>query len=183
MLRKGDDLEDLMRAAVAGDAAAYRALLTKLSMALRPVVRRAAQRAGLPPADTEDIVQDVLLAIHTKRHTWDVNAPLAPWIQAMVKYKVIDAFRRRGRGQTVPIEDVEPFLSQPEEEPGPSRETLVRFVEALKGRERDVVEAISLRERSIAQTAETLSMTEGAVRVALHRGLTRLAKLYRDLAA
>ena len=35
-------------------------------------------RAGANPAETEDVVQDILIAVHLKRHTWDETPPDRP---------------------------------------------------------------------------------------------------------
>jgi DNA-directed RNA polymerase specialized sigma24 family protein len=43
-----------------------------------------------------------------------------------------------------------------------------------------VVSSISLDGNSIKDTAAKLGMSEGAVRVAFHRGLKKLAELYRE---
>jgi RNA polymerase sigma-70 factor (ECF subfamily) len=176
-----DELAEKLRAALKGDDAAYRSFLSVLATAVRPVVRATCARAGLPPADVEDMVQDVLLAVHTKRHTWDTQARLAPWVHAIVRYKVIDGFRRRGRRIEVPIDDVIETLAGETAEPEPSvRDILERYTGALKGRQYEVVKSISLDHASIRQTAERLSMTEGAVRVTLHRAVAALARAYRN---
>jgi hypothetical protein len=50
-----------------------------------------------------------------------------------------------------------------------------------KAREsRDIVRSISIDGMSVRETANRLQMTEGAVRVALHRALKALAILYRS---
>ena len=50
----------------------------------------------------------------------------------------------------------------------------------LKGRQRDVVVAISVEGQSAREVAERLGMTEGAVRVVLHRALRSLSKALRN---
>ena len=72
------------------------------------------------------------------------------------------------------------ILPAEREEPPPSRAALDRYTDALAGRQRDVVRAIGMDGASISQTATKLGMSEGAVRVALHRGLSSLARLYRS---
>jgi DNA-directed RNA polymerase specialized sigma24 family protein len=57
----------LLRAAKGGDQKAYRAFLADIAPVLRGLVR--ARGRGLGAADCEDIVQEVLLAIHLKRQT------------------------------------------------------------------------------------------------------------------
>src|SRR4029450_10487869 len=96
----------LMRAAMAGDEAAYRTFLKAITPSIRAVARRNLARYGLDVGDGEDVVQDTLLAIHLKRQTWDQDRPIGPWISAIARNKFIDLMRRRGRAIKVPIEDV-----------------------------------------------------------------------------
>jgi RNA polymerase sigma-70 factor (ECF subfamily) len=180
---RDEDLTALMRAANSGDAAAYKSLLQDLSRSLRPLVRAACARVGLPSADVEDMVQDVLLAVHLKRHTWDSELSVGPWLRAIVRHKVIDGFRRRGRRDEVPIEDFLETLPAEEEAINPSREALERYTDSLVGKQREVVRAIGMNGFSITQTSAKLGMSEGAVRVSLHRGLATLARLYRSAEA
>ncbi len=174
-------LADLLRAALGGDAAAYRQFLALFSQALRPVVRSACSRAGLQAAEHEDVLQEVLLAVHAKRHTWQTGEPLGPWVQAIVRYKVIDTFRRRGRRIEIPIEDVMNDLPAPTAEIEQSAMGLLdRYMSALTTRQYEIVKSVSIENASIRQTAHRLSMTEGAVRVALHRAIASLTRAYRS---
>jgi len=123
-------------------------------------------------------VQDILLAVHMKRHTWDLNAPFAPWLFAIARNKLIDALRRRGRRVFVNIDDfAETLADQPADETvSPSR--VEAHLKALPARQREVLQSIAVESASIRDTATKFSMSEGAVRVALHRGLASLtAKL------
>ena len=92
-----NEWSQLMRAAMNGDGAAYQRLLNDLSRVLRATVRRGFGGADLPASDAEDVVQEVVLAIHLKRHTWDQSKPIGPWIMAITRNKMIDEIRRRGR--------------------------------------------------------------------------------------
>src|SRR4051794_10749198 len=94
-----------MRSAISGDDAAYHRLLKGVAPVLRAAARRGLARAGQPVDQSEDIVQDILLAVHLRRHTWDANAPFAPWLFAIARNKLIDSLRRRGRRVFVNIED------------------------------------------------------------------------------
>ena len=53
-------------------------------------------------------------------------------------------------------------------------------LQSLPARQRDVPQSIAVDSASIKDTAAKFSMTEGAVRVALHRGLTSLAAKLRE---
>jgi len=169
------DWGDLMRAAIGGDTAAYNRLLTSLAPAIRAVARRGLGRAGLAAEEAEDVVQETLLAIHLKRHTWDPSLPLGPWVRAIARNKLIDAMRRRGRRDHVPIDDVVETLASDTAEPTPIPGRLDEHLQSLPDRQQSVVRAISLDGASIRETAVRLDMSEGAVRVALHRGLAALS--------
>lgn len=170
-----------MRSANAGDAVAYHRLLKAVTPVLRAATRRGLARAGQPVDQAEDIVQDILIAVHLKRHTWDADAPFAPWLFAIARNKLIDALRRRGRRIFVNIDDLaESMPGEPAEETLPPGE-IASHLERLPARQRDVLQSIAVNSASIKETATKLSMTEGAVRVALHRGLSNLAgKLGKD---
>src|ERR1700735_3072195 len=81
----GQNWDRMMAAAQVGDANAYRTLLDELAVWLRRYYAR-----RLPPAMTDDAVQDVLLAIHEKRHTYDPARPFGPWVAAIARYKWLD---------------------------------------------------------------------------------------------
>jgi RNA polymerase sigma-70 factor (ECF subfamily) len=169
-----------MRAAIAGDAAAYRRFLVSVTPHLRAMARRRCRTVGVSEGDVEDIVQEVLLAIHLKRGTWDPSRPLGPWIAAIVRNKLIDALRRRGRHVTVPIDDVIDTLGADDHTDGASSGEIDGLLAQLKAQQREIVKSISINGKSVRETADRLRMTEGAVRVALHRAIKTLAALYRS---
>lgn len=164
-----------MRAANDGDAAAYRRLLQAITPVLRGLVR--SRGASLGAETCEDILQEVLLAVHLKRQTWRVDAPLRPWLYAIARHKVVDAFRARGHRIDLPIEEFSDTLPAADV-PDP---TLARDIETvlsrLEPRAAEIVRSFGLRGETVAETAQRLQMTEGAVRVALHRALRSVARL------
>jgi RNA polymerase sigma-70 factor (ECF subfamily) len=169
----------LMRAANRGDAAAYQRLLKAMAPVLRSMARRGLARTGQGDADSEDLVQETLLAIHLKRHTWDADRPIGPWVRAIARNKLVDFLRRRGGRIHVPIEDFEDIL--PTTDAGPAVETrdVEPYLNTLPDRQRDVLHCILREDISIRETAVRLKISEGAVRVALHRGLAAVARSYR----
>ena len=170
-----------MRAANAGDEIAYRRLLEALAPVLRQIVRRGFTRSGFGNGDVEDVVQETLLAIHLKRQTWDEGETITPWVTAIARHKLIDSLRRRGRHVELPIDDFLDVL--PAEIPTErlSSRDAERLLSVLSGRQRDVVRAISIEGMSAREAADRFRISEGAVRVALHRGLSALAVSCRDL--
>jgi RNA polymerase sigma factor (sigma-70 family) len=168
-----------MRAAVAGDADAYRRFLVAVTPHLRAMAHHRCRVFGAAEGEAEDIVQEVLLAIHLKRGTWDQSRPIGPWIAAIVRNKLIDTLRRRGRHVVVPIDDVIDTLRAEDGADAASGGEIDALLAQLKVQQREIVKSISINGSSVRETADRLQMTEGAVRVALHRALKRLAALYR----
>jgi RNA polymerase sigma-70 factor (ECF subfamily) len=169
-----------MRAAVAGDEAAYRMLLADLSRLLRGVVRRGFAGVGVARDDVEDVVQEVLLAIHLKRHTWDPSMPLGPWVLAIARNKMIDDLRRRGRRPEVSIDLTQFDIEGEDQQASIDAHDVARVLNGLSQRNREIVQAISIDGHSARDVAVRLGITEVAVRVALHRSLKTLADTYQE---
>ena len=175
MVDQVDAWGQLLAAANAGDSRAYARFLQTVTPVLRGIVR--AKGGGLGEAECEDVLQEVLLAVHLKRHTWAPEAPVRPWLYAMARYKVVDAFRARGRKVDLPIEDFADVLAA-EAGPDPTEAAdIAKMIGMLDGRSAEIVRKIGLEGVSVAETGRTLTMSEGAVRVALHRALKTLAIL------
>ncbi len=167
--------EMLLARANDGDGAAFARFLHAVTPTLRAVIRRRGD--GLPPDQHEDILQEVLLAIHLKRQTWRQDAPVRPWLYALARYKVVDAFRRRGAAMNLPIEDFADVL--PEEEvaaplSGRDAEVMLRLIDT---RSAMLVRAVALDGKTAEEAGEAVGLTAGAARVALHRAMRRLSGL------
>jgi RNA polymerase sigma-70 factor (ECF subfamily) len=169
----GDDAEiaDLMRAANAGDARAYATALSAIAGRVRPWLARRCAGRGV---DVEDLVQETLLAVHLKRHTWQPDAPVMPWAHAIARHKLADALRRRGASVPVDIDDLAETLPAPTTDPGRAVD-LARALGTLADRPRRIVEGIAVEGLSVREVAQRLGANETAVRVALHRALKTLS--------
>ncbi len=163
-----------MRAAQQGCAQAYVRLLNDIAASLRQVAAADLKRFGLQASDAEDVVQETLLAIHLKRHTWQADRPFLPWLRAIARHKALDFVRRRGRKAEVPVDEVAETLPAPATAPDLGA-PLERFLGELPQRQRQVVQSLAVEGASVPETALKLNMTHGAVYVAFHRGLAALA--------
>ena len=170
----------LLRAALGGDEQAYRYFLVTVTPFLRALAARRCAQYGVPSSETEDVLQEVLIAIHLKRGTWDAERPIGPWLSTIVRNKLIDILRRRGKRVEIPVEDVLETLAAEDEPSNLDAMDAERLIARLRPPQDDIVRSISLNGASIRETAERLKMTEVAVRVALHRALKTLAGLYRS---
>lgn len=168
-----------MRAAQAGSGEAYTRLLTAISNSFRQFAAVDLRRFGLQPHDVEDVLQEILLAIHLKRHSWRADHPFVPWLRAITRHKLVDFVRRRSRRGELPIEDFPDIFPAPPTQPDLSA-PVQQLLGGLPRRQREVLEELALSGASVADTAVKLRMSRGAVYVAFHRGLAALtAKLER----
>ncbi len=167
-----------MERSLQGEPRAYEQLLVLLTVALRAVVNSRARAAGL---DAEDVVQEVLLALHLKRGTWKTGTPVAPWVAAIARNKIVDALRRRGQRTEVSIESVVETLCNETADDGRSAQDVEHMLERLNDRQRQVVRAVSIEGYSAQEAAQRLQMSEVAVRVTLHRSLKTLAAIFRTV--
>ncbi|WP_137133335.1 sigma-70 family RNA polymerase sigma factor [Rhizobium sp. FKY42] len=169
-----------LRLAVDGDAVAYDRFLRAVTPYLRSMARKRCNMLGVSAGEAEDVVQEVLLAVHLKRATWDTSRPIGPWLSTIVRNKMIDSFRKRGRHISVPIDDVMETLQAEDRRSGLEPVDLEKMLAGLRDPQREIVRSISVSGDGIRETAERLKMSEGAVRVVLHRALKGLAMLYRS---
>lgn len=171
------DLDQLMRASQSGDAAAHRQLLQHLSVRLRAYFRGRLRRCGVGVDEAEDLVQDTLLVLHTKRHTYDGSAPVLAWSYGIARYKLIDHLRANSRAlRHVGIDEVVDDL--PGEDGFAAVDTareLHRALATLPRHFRLPIEYVKIEGLSIAEAAARIGMSDAAVKVGIHRGMKRLA--------
>jgi RNA polymerase sigma factor (sigma-70 family) len=176
-----DPLAMLLKAANADDRQAYARFLHAVTPIVRGIVR--ARSRSLPPDQHEDIVQDVLLGIHLKRHTWDETHALRPWLYAITRYKIIDAYRKRGMAVHLPIEDYSDVLpAEQTDDPLTARDNRAEvdhLLGQLDPRSAEVVRALALREEAQAEVAARMQISPANLRVTLHRAIKRMATLGR----
>jgi RNA polymerase sigma-70 factor (ECF subfamily) len=172
------ELRALMVAGLGGDAAAHRMLLEKLSSQLRGYYKGHLDRVGRGPVEAEDLVQEALIAIHTRRHTYDPSQPFTPWVYAIARYKFVDYLRRtRASSQNLPIEDTNE-LSACEDQMGvESRLDLQKLMAALPHKMKAAIQAVKLDGLSVSEAAAQTGMSESNVKVSVHRGLKAMARL------
>jgi RNA polymerase sigma-70 factor (ECF subfamily) len=135
------------------------------------------------PEETEDLVQELLLAIHNQRHTYDPERPLTAWVHAIARYKLIDLQRRRSRtdGLHDPLDDDDEMLAVADTEPAEARYDLAKLLTQLPDRQRLPILYVKIEGGSVADAAKRTGMSESAVKVGIHRGLKALAGKIRSI--
>lgn len=172
------ELRALMIAGLGGDAAAHRSLLERLSRQLRGYYKGHLDRAGRGPVEAEDLVQEALMAIHTRRHTYDPSQPFTPWVYAIARYKFVDYLRRtRSSMQDLPIEDTKEISTRADQAEVESSLDLHRLMSSLPLNMKAAIQAVKLDGLSVSEAAVQTGMSESNVKVSVHRGLKAMARL------
>ena len=172
------ELHSLMIAGLRGEASAHRTLLEKLSGQLRGYYKGQLDRVGRGPVEAEDLVQEALIAIHTRRHTFDPSQPLTPWVYAIARYKFLDYLRRtRVSLQEVWIEEEKDISTRGDQAGVDSSLDLQKLMSALPPKVRSAIKAVKLDGLSVSEVAAQTGMSESNVKVSVHRGLKAMAQL------
>jgi RNA polymerase sigma-70 factor (ECF subfamily) len=163
------ELRGLMISGLDGNAGDHAALLRMLVPLLRGFYRR---RSG-GDDDIEDLVQETLIAVHTRRATYDRDRVFTAWLFAIARYKMIDHFRRHRRFQ--PIDGLEDILvAEGFEDASSARMDLADLLETLPAKQARMIRATRLDGLSVAEAAEADGIGESDVKVSVHRGLKTL---------
>lgn len=165
-------LKALMLAALDGDGRAYRGLLEDLRRRLgRYYARRLAPSLA---ANCDDLVQDTLMAIHSRRMTYDRAQPLTNWVYAIARYKLIDHYRRHKLRATVPLDEETDLFSADEASEAAARHDVDVVLGTIPPRPADLIRQVRIDGATIAEAAQRSGMSETAVKVSIHRGLKAL---------
>jgi RNA polymerase sigma-70 factor (ECF subfamily) len=173
-------LRCLLLGGLAGDSSAYHAFLKELSAHLRAFLRK---RLASLPDEVEDLVQELLLAVHNQRHTYDPGQPITAWVYAMARYKLVDLLRRRSRKELLndPLdEEDDDLLMSSDSEAAEARRDLAKLLAGLPHRQRAPIIHMKIEGLSVAETARLTGMSPSAVKVGVHRGLKALAAKIRN---
>ena len=159
-----------MAAAQSGDATAYHRLLTDVGGWLKRYYAR-----RLPPAFVDDAVQDALLAIHRKRHTYDPARPFEPWLAAVARHKWIDQLRASKAAPTQALD--ESIAVADHGDAVTSAWSLDALLRQIKPAQAEVIRLVKLQGLSIEEAAARTGQSVSLVKVNIHRGLGRLQVL------
>jgi RNA polymerase sigma factor (sigma-70 family) len=174
-------LKALFVAGLDGDALSYRTFLDNLSGHLRAFLRK---RIRYHQDDLEDIVQEILLAVHNGRQTYRPSEPLTAWVHAVARYKLMDFYRARSRREALndPFDDHLDIFASSDKESTDAKCDVCKLLKLLPDRHRLPILHVKMQGLSVKETAELMGMSESAVKVSIHRGLKALAAKVRDTA-
>ncbi len=171
MIADETTLAQLMRQSQQGDKRAYAVMLDECSSWLQRYFRR-----RVPPHQLDDLVQDVLLALHHKRDSWDASRAFLPWLAAIARYRWVDHLRKVYRSETGQLEDWD-AAEESSEEAVLARLSLERLFVTLPTGQAKAIELVKIEGLSIAEASARTGQSESLVKVNIHRGLAKLAML------
>lgn len=167
-----EQLKGWMVRGLDGDAAAQNRLLTAMAPLLRSFFARRLRGAG---DDVEDLVQESLIAIHTRRASYDRDRPFTAWAYAVARYKMIDHFRRSRNN--VPFEDLEDILvAEGFQEAASAKLDVDALLDGISPKQARAIRQTKIDGLSVAEAAESAGISEADVKVSVHRGLKALAE-------
>ena len=128
---------------------------------------------------TEDVVQETMIAIHLKLHTYDPAQPAMPWVYTIARYKTIDMLRRLKMKNISLDEPVyqETIGGGDEAQATEIRTDLNKLLSTLQPPQGDIIRALKVEGASVAELAKKYGFTESKVKVMVHRGLQKLNAL------
>jgi RNA polymerase sigma-70 factor (ECF subfamily) len=173
-----EQLRYLLVRALEGDSQAYRVFLEELAILLRGFLRKRLPRL---PEEVEDLLQELLLAIHNQRHTYDRSVPVTAWVHGIARYKVVDLWRRRRRMEDLHevFDDANELFGHSSHENVEAQLDLAALLAMLPDRQRLPIQYVKVEGASVADAAARTGMSISAVKVGIHRGLKMLSATIR----
>ena len=166
--------DDLVAPALCGNGGAYRRLLTEVDLWLRLYYAR-----RLPAAVVDDAVQDTLLAVHSKLHTYDPGRPFGAWLSGIARYKWIDRLRALAREPAVSLDDelVDAPAVGDHGMAVTSAILLGNLLGRLKSAQIEAITLVKLQGFSVEEAAQRTGQSASLIKVNIHRGLAKLSAI------
>lgn len=165
------ELKSRMIEGLDGDGRAHAALLRAVTPLLRSFFGR---RMHDDPSAIEDLVQETLIALHTRRGSFERDRPFTPWLFSIARHKLVDHFRRAVRHQ--PIDGLEDILvTEGFEQSSNAAMDVDRLLQTLPAKQARAIRETKIYGLSVADVAARAGISASDVKVSVHRGLKALS--------
>lgn len=173
--RDWDSLRTTFLAYRKGDQAAARLVFGEVEKALRGFYRA---RLGASSIEADDLTQICLLKLHFARDRFDGGQSLKTWVFTIATRCLIDHWRKQGTRAEGSLdgelgEDI-PEQNLPHDLKVEYHEGLEKAMATLKPTDRSIVYLYGVEGLSMQEIADTVGLTEGAVKVRAHRSYVKL---------
>ncbi len=168
-------LRALLLKGLAGEEAAHRAFLTEAAALLRGFFRN---RLRGRAEDAEDLVQETLVALHTRRDSYDPNYPLTAWVFAIARYRLIDFLRRAKHRNHASLDGgMDIGEIDPDYAASDAKRDLNTLLARLPDKQQAAIRLVKLEEKSVKEAAEETGFSESDIKISIHRGMKTLMRL------
>jgi RNA polymerase sigma-70 factor (ECF subfamily) len=165
-----EQLKSKMLAALKGDSRGYDALLRDVTSLLRAFYARRMRKAA---HDVEDLVQETLMALHTRRESYDHRRAFTPWLFSIARHKLIDHYRLTRHDQTIDgLDDI--LVAEGFERSVHAAMDVDRLLTALPRKQARAIRDTKILGLSVAEAARHAGLTVSDVKVSIHRGMRTL---------
>jgi RNA polymerase sigma-70 factor (ECF subfamily) len=172
-----EELEELAARAASGD----KTVLPQLLQAIRPQVQRRVAKFLPYREDAEEAVQDTLLQVANKVHTFKGTGSFAGWVTIVATNQARQTYRSLKRRSVEQSAEVLPESVDPRTTSviAGSRLDLLEALEALESSHPQLVQPLVLRDLgalSYAEIADELDVPLGTVKARIHQARKAVAE-------
>lgn len=179
MIQEKDLHSRLMAEAQLGNAKSYKILLSKISIILSKFLSRRVSSIE----DREDVLQEILIAVHNSRHNYLPDKPFNPWMYAIAKNILVKYYKKIYRYNSNVIEaEIHslPSLEKIEFEDIEKTSNVLNLISELPRKQKQIISLLKISGLSIRDVAAKLNLSEANVKVIAHRGYQTLRKRVKN---
>lgn len=157
--------KQLMNKAQNGDEASYAELLQGLSSFLKNYLRKRI----FVQNEIEEVVQEILMAVHKSLHTYDVEKSFMGWFLAIAEYKIVDYIRSiKKHSKNLDLDAISDFLALTNSNLD-LKIDIEKAMDSLNVKEKNVLVLLKIEGQSINEVAKQMNLSEANVKVIAHR--------------
>ncbi|TXH31781.1 MAG: sigma-70 family RNA polymerase sigma factor [Rhodospirillaceae bacterium] len=128
----------------------------------------------LPLDHIEDAVQETLIAMHEKRHSYDAGRPFKPWLIGIAAHKRVDQLRVSARRAEVELPlDIEDDRNG---ETMTSGIALSQLLTTLNPAQREVIHLVKIEGFTVEEASVKTGQSISLVKINIHRGLAKASQ-------
>ncbi len=174
-LKQETELAHLFKRAQDGDKESYQRALEISSFFLQSFIASRLRKLNLAFDLQQDLAQEVLVALHTKLHTYNPEKPILPWLMTIAKFKIVDRIRSEKFDVYLTQSEFDNFEAEEIELSTPDLEVMLS---TLSKRDHQLLVLTKIEGVSVREAAKTLKLTESNAKVIIHRAVKQLRKFY-----
>ena len=166
-------LGELMLEAQGGNSTSYETLLSEVYVFLESYLNSKVYNKS----QIDDVIQEIILAIHNSRHTFDSSKSFMSWLLAIAHYKVSDHLRFEFKQKTQELEDSildassDALTTLIESQ---NAQLLHQAINELDQKPREIIKLLKIDGCKISEVSLQLNLSESNVKVIAHRAYQSL---------